>query len=204
MPGGSGLGVAAGITLDPRPVVIFVTAYDDYALKAFELHAVDYLLKPLDDDRFIEALAHAKQRVSNRNAQQDDSTAQIARLIEQLSQARETPSADRERILIKSSGEILILRADEVDWIEADGDYMKFHVAGKAHLMRETMSKLEERLDPRRFVRIHRSMIVNIDRVKKLSPVFGGEYAVILRDGTSLKLSRGYQERLAELLRQAL
>ncbi|MBL9203320.1 MAG: LytTR family transcriptional regulator, partial [Opitutaceae bacterium] len=100
--------------------------------------------------------------------------------------------------------EIFFLKAEEIDWIEAEGDYMKFHVGPRAHLMRETMARLEARLDARRFVRIHRSTIVNIDRVRKLSPSFGGEYAVILADGTKLRLSRGYQERIAALLKQAL
>ncbi|MBI3886851.1 MAG: LytTR family transcriptional regulator, partial [Opitutae bacterium] len=108
------------------------------------------------------------------------------------------------RILLKSGGEIFFLKADEIDWIEAEGDYMKFHAGGRTHLLRETMSRLEARLDPHRFIRIHRSTIVNIDRVKKLSPSFAGEYAVILHDGTKLKLSRGYHERLQELLKSAL
>ena len=116
--------------------------------------------------------------------------------------AREEPAGDR--ILLKSSGEIFFLKADEIDWIEAEGDYMKFHVGGRAHLMRETMARLEARLDPKRFIRIHRSTIVNIDRLRKLSPSFAGEYAVILHDGTKLKLSRGYHERIAALLKEAL
>jgi two-component system LytT family response regulator len=113
-------------------------------------------------------------------------------------------SAYPDRILLKSSGEIYFLKAEEIDWIEAEGDYMKFHVAGKTHLLRETMARLETRLDPKRFIRIHRSTIVNIDRVRKLSPSFVGEYAVILQDGTKLKLSRGYHDRLASLLKSAL
>jgi two-component system LytT family response regulator len=112
--------------------------------------------------------------------------------------------APADRIMIKSSGEIIFLKVDEIDWIEAEGDYMKFHVAGRSHLMRETMARLEQRLDPRRFVRIHRSTIVNLDRVQKLSPSFAGEYAVILRDGTKLRLSRGFHERIASLLKQSL
>jgi two-component system LytT family response regulator len=112
------------------------------------------------------------------------------------------PAGDR--ILLKSSGEIFFLKAEEIDWIEAEGDYMKFHVNGRAHLMRETMARLEARLDPKRFIRIHRSTIVNIDRLRKLSPSFAGEYAVVLHDGTKLKLSRGYHERIATLLKQTL
>ena len=109
-----------------------------------------------------------------------------------------------DRFLIKSSGEILFLKTEEIDWIEADGDYMRFHTAGKSHLLRETMARLEARLDPKRFVRIHRSTIVNIDRVRKLSPSFAGEYSVVLADGTKLRLSRGYHERMQEVLKGAL
>jgi two-component system LytT family response regulator len=108
-----------------------------------------------------------------------------------------------DRILLKSSGEIFFLKADEIDWIEAEGDYMKFHVGGRSHLMRETMARLEARLDPDRFIRIHRSTIVNLDRLRKLSPSFAGEYAVVLHDGTKLKLSRGYHNRVAELMKLA-
>jgi two-component system, LytTR family, response regulator len=131
-------------------------------------------------------------------------------LLEYLQQqeARDGGADEREaasdRILVKSSGEIFFLKAEEIDWIEAEGDYMKFHVGGRTHLMRETMARLEARLDPKRFIRIHRSTIVNIDRLRKLSPSFAGEYAVILHDGTKLKLSRGYHERIAKLLKQAL
>jgi two-component system LytT family response regulator len=113
-------------------------------------------------------------------------------------------SITRERILLRSGGEIYFVKAEDIDWIEADGDYMKFHAAGRVHMLRETMANLEERLDARRFIRIHRSTIVNIDRVKKLSPSFAGEYAVILHDGTKLRLSRGYHDRLQELMRSAL
>jgi two-component system LytT family response regulator len=204
MPGGSGLELLPRLDFKPLPAVVFVTAYDNHALKAFELHAIDYVLKPIDDERFLDALSHAKQRLrgASRGGGMEE---KLSQLLESLKQgAGQAAAPDSDRILIKSSGEILILRADEVDWVEADGDYMKFHVAGKTHLMRETMSRLEERLDARRFVRIHRSVIVNADRIKKLSPIFGGEYAVILRDGTSLKLSRGYHERLSELLRQSI
>jgi len=108
-----------------------------------------------------------------------------------------------DRILVKSSGEIFFLKAEEIDWIEAEGDYMKFHVAGRAHLMRETMARLEARLDGKRFIRIHRSTIVNVDRVRKLSPSFAGEYAVVLADGTKLRLSRGYHDRVAARSRPA-
>jgi two-component system LytT family response regulator len=174
------------------PVVIFVTAYDEYALRAFEFNAVDYLLKPYDDARFAAALERARELVIRKRS--DGVDGRLTRLIEHLE------SESRDRILLKSSGEIIFLKASEIDWIEAEGDYVKFHVTGRTHLMRGTMTALEERLDPNRFIRIHRSTIVNVDRLRKLSPSFEGEYAVVLQDGTKLRLSRGYQDRIKALL----
>jgi two-component system LytT family response regulator len=208
MPGCDGFQalVRAGIENAP-PAVIFVTAYDEYALRAFEVHAVDYLLKPYDDARFAAALARAKDEVRRRQA--DTVNSRLHQLLDYLQHAPQpaattTGENPSDRILIKSSGEIFFLKVEEIDWIEAEGDYMKFHVNGRTHLMRETMARLESRLDPKKFIRIHRSTIVNIDRLRKLSPSFAGEYAVILHDGTKLKLSRGYHERIATLLKQSL
>ncbi|MBL9186789.1 MAG: response regulator transcription factor [Opitutaceae bacterium] len=206
MPGADGFAALDGLDPAATPAVVFVTAYDEHALRAFEVHAVDYLLKPYDDERFAAALQRAKAEVRHRV--QDRAGTRLSQIMELLSSGSGTaaqsvpPGGDR--ILVKSSGEIFFLKADEIDWIEAEGDYMKFHVGPRSHLMRETMARLEARLDARRFVRIHRSTIVNIDRVRKLSPSFGGEYAVVLADGTKLRLSRGYQERIAALLKQAL
>ena len=205
MPGGDGFEALAEIEPAARPAVVFVTAYDEHALRAFEVNAVDYLLKPYDDARFAAAVERAKEEVRRRQA--DTVNARLAQLLDYLQRTGPAPEpvADpsHDRILLKSSGEIFFLKAGEIDWIEAEGDYMKFHVAGRTHLMRETMARLEARLDPRRFLRIHRSTIVNVDRLRKLSPSFGGEYAVVLQDGTKLKLSRGYHERIAELLKAA-
>jgi two-component system LytT family response regulator len=206
MPGGEGFQVIQRLGIEVAPVVVFVTAYDEHALRAFEVHAVDYLLKPYDDARFLAALERAKAEVRARRSESVNS--KLTQLLDYL-QANPAGAAPAEavyseRILLKSSGEIYFLKADEIDWIEAEGDYMKFHVTGKAHLLRETMARLEARLDPKKFIRIHRSTIVNIDRVRKLSPSFVGEYAVVLHDGTKLKLSRGYHDRLASLLKNAL
>jgi two-component system LytT family response regulator len=206
MPGCDGFEALTKIEPEATPAVVFVTAYDEHALRAFEVNAVDYLLKPYDDTRFSAALQRAKDEVRRR--QSDSVNARLTQLLDYL-QANGSANGKKDdnpgdRILVKSSGEIFFLKAEEVDWIEAEGDYMKFHVAGRAHLMRETMARLEARLDPKRFIRIHRSTIVNIDRLRKLSPSFAGEYAVILHDGTKLKLSRGYHERIATLLKQAL
>lgn len=200
MPGGEGFDVLHALKPDRRPVVVFVTAYNEYALKAFDVHAVDYLLKPYEDGRFATALARAKELIRSR--QTEAVQARLAALLEMLRQPREEAHA-QDRILIKDGGEIVFLKADEIDWIEAEGDYMKYHTAGKSYLQRETMSRLEARLPAGKFVRIHRSTIVNLDRVRKLSPTFIGDYAVVLHDGMKLKLSRGYYDRLAELLDKA-
>ena len=207
MPGGDGFEALGKVAPAAIPAVIFVTAYDEHALRAFEVNAVDYLLKPYDDARFAAALHRGKDEVRRR--QTDNVNTRLTQLLDYLQQngARGESSksdAPSDRILLRSSGEIFFLKAEEIDWIEADGDYMKFHVAGRTHLMRETMARLEARLDPQRFIRIHRSTIVNIDRLRKLSPSFAGEYAVVLSDGTKLKLSRGYHERIATLMKESL
>lgn len=210
MPGYDGFEVMKRVAATQLPAVIFVTAYDEHALRAFDVSAVDYLLKPYEDSRFNAALARAAEEVRRRRA--GDLGARLERLIAALERSPSTPPAPEaadpgglaDRILIKSSGELHFLKTEEIDWIEAEGDYMKFHAGGRAHLLRETMARLESRLDPRRFIRIHRSTIVNVDRVRKMSPSFAGEYAVVLNDGTKLRLSRGYQDRLQEILRSAL
>jgi two-component system, LytTR family, response regulator len=178
------------------PVVVFVTAYDEYALRAFDVNAVDYLLKPYDDARFAVAMDRAKELVNHKRGISVDD--RLSRLLKHLDAEK------RDRILLKSSGEIIFLKTDEIDWVEAEGDYVKFHVAGRTHLMRGTMAGLEAQLDPARFIRIHRSTIVNGDRLKKLSPSFEGEYTVVLHDGTKLRLSRGYQGRIRALLGMAV
>lgn len=209
MPGGDGFEALARINPATAPAVVFVTAYDEHALRAFEVNAVDYLLKPYDDARFGAALQRAK--AAARRRREDSTGDRLTQLMSYLQNDSARAAAERvveanasDRILVKSSGEIFFLKADEIDWIEAEGDYMKFHVAGRAHLMRETMARLEARLDGRHFIRIHRSTIVNINRVRKLSPSFAGEYAVVLMDGTKLKLSRGYHDRVAALLKAGL
>lgn len=206
MPNGDGFSVIQRVAGKKMPALIFVTAYDEYALKAFEVTAVDYLLKPFEDERFFEALVRAREAIRLRTS--DGVTSRLEQLLRYLdskgapvgaSASQEDPFADR--IAVKSSGEILFLRKEEIDWIEAEGDYMVFHVAGKTHLLRETMVRLELRLDPKRFIRIHRSTIVNVERVRKLVPSLAGEYTVVLQDGTKLKLSRSYQQRLHEILK---
>jgi len=192
MVGCDGFETLARVGAQAAPAVVFVTAYDEYAIRAFDFNAVDYLLKPSDDARFGTALGRARELVKRKRTEAVDT--KLSRLIEHLE------GEGRDRILLKSSGEIIFLKTGEIDWIEAEGDYVRFHVAGRSHLMRATMSSLEERLDPNRFIRIHRSTIVNSDRLRKLVPSFEGEYAVVLQDGTKLRLSRGYQDRIKSLL----
>jgi two-component system LytT family response regulator len=194
MPEIDGFGVLEGI--DPRsaPFIIFVTAYDQYALRAFEVSAVDYLLKPFDRKRFEKALQRAKTRlVAERGTELNRQT--LALLQELKARANHV-----ERMLIKSSGRAFFLKTDEIDWIEAEGKYVRLHVGRESYLLREGIGGFETQLDPRRFLRIHRSTIVNIDRVKELQPWFHNEYRVVLSDGTELMLSRGCRKKLAELL----
>ena len=198
MPGLDGLEVARRLAEGRGPAVIFVTAFDCYALPAFEVHAVDYLLKPFDRDRFRKALAWAKAAV-----RRDRGEAPAALPPAALAELR----ADRkplERVTIKTSGRIYFLNTSDIEWVEAAGNYLRLHVGGKTHLLRETMNNLEARLDPDRFWRIHRSTIVNVDRIRELQPLFHGDYVVVLRDGTELTLSRTYRRSLPGLFGEAL
>lgn len=185
------------------PAVVFVTAYDQYALQAFEVHALDYVLKPFDDQRFREAVTRVKRQI--RQGKLGALSEQLLALLESGAGHRTSapPPSDRQylkRLVIKSGGRVTLLGVKDIDWIEADGDYVKVHVGRAWHLLRETMKHLEAQIDPTRFVRIHRSTIVNIERIKELQPYFRGEYVLILQDGSSLKLSRGYKEHLEQAL----
>jgi len=187
MPGQGGFGVIAEIGAENMPVVVFVTAFDQYAIRAFEVHALDYRLKPFDRGRFEKALDRARKHLAGPNGKLGN------RLIELLGELK----SDRrflERLVIKESGRVFFFKTSEILWIEAAGNYVRLHLDDGAHLMRETMNRLEERLDPDRFLRIHRSTIVNVDEVRELQPMFNGEYEVILKNGTELNLSRGYRE----------
>jgi len=195
-------GIAMLRALDPSelPVVVFITAHDRYALNAFEVHALDYLLKPFDDRRFFEAVARAKERV--RQGRLGALRREMLDLLSaQDSGLPKAPDASyAPRLVIKADGRVTLLGVQDIDWIEAEGDYVKIHAGRARHLLRETMKSLEARIDPARFVRIHRSTIVNVERIKELEPYFRGEYVVKLHDGTSLKLSRGFKPHLEEAL----
>ena len=194
MPGLDGFGVIDAVGIDRMPLVIFVTAYDDYAVRAFEVHALDYLLKPFGRERFRETLNHARASLERRRA--GDLGRRLLALVNDIKPER----AKLERLVVKSGGRVFFLRTDEIDWIEAAGNYVRLHLGEESHLFRETMNRMESRLDARRFVRIHRSRIVNTERIKELQPWFNGEHVVILRNGTRLPLSRGYRDRLQEQL----
>ena len=190
-----GFGVISAVGIENMPVLIFVTAYDQYTLKAFEVHALDYLLKPFDAARLADALKRAKQQVfSSRDRQKqalhgllDGSLAVQQRL---------------KRLSIKSSGKIIFLELEQIDYIEGAGNYLCVHAGDQEFLTRETMSVCEAKLQSSDFVRIHRSTIVNRSRVRELKPWFTGEYVVILNNGKELTLSRGYRDRLPLLLAQ--
>ena len=194
MPGCDGFEVIRNIGADRMPTVVFVTAYDEYALQAFEVHALDYLLKPFGKDRFQQTLRHAREALERRRA--GDLGRRLLALVHDIK-----PEPQRvERLVVKSGGRVFFLRTDEIDWIEAAGNYVRLHLGTESHLFRETMNRMESRLDTRRFARIHRSRIVNTERIKELQPWFNGDYVVILRDGTRLTLSRGYREKLQQRL----
>jgi two-component system LytT family response regulator len=193
MPELDGFGVLAELQGKHIPAVVFVTAYDRFALKAFEVHALDYLLKPFDRERFDKALTRARQQINKEQAQ--DLSAKISSLLADLKP--EAQAADR--LAIKTPGRVVFVKLDEIDWIEAADNYVNIHQGQTSHLLRETMASLEQRLPSSKFVRISRSAIVNIDRIKEMQPLFHGEYAVILRSGARLTLTRGYRESLARL-----
>jgi two-component system, LytTR family, response regulator len=172
------------------PAVIFVTAYDKYAVKAFEVHALDYLLKSFDPERFGEAVKRAKAEIAEDRAEKLD--ARLAALLEELQERKPRP----ERLIVRSGGRILFLRVDDIDWISAADNYVCLHAGAETHLLRETMASFEARLDPSKFLRLHRSTIVNLDRIVRLEPLFHGDYSVKLRDGTDLVMSRTYREKL--------
>jgi two-component system LytT family response regulator len=206
MPEIDGFGVLQALEPTQVPLVIFTTAYDQYAVRAFEVHALDYLVKPFDPERFRSAFQRARDQLER--VQASDQNQRLISLLEQLAaQARAGDGAtggDRylDRLMIRSGGKIFFVKTAEIDWVEAAANYVRLHVGRESHVIRETISNLAERLDPTHFARIHRSTIVNLDRVKEMQPWFSGEYIVILRDGTRLKLSRGYRERLEEQLGQ--
>jgi two-component system LytT family response regulator len=189
MPELDGFEVLDQLNPSQRPHVIFVTAHDRFACKAFEIHAIDYLLKPFSKLRFQTALTRAIDRIHQGQTGKPD-----PHISELLAEIR--PAKPLDRIAVKSGGRVTLVRVDEIDYVEAASNYVELHIGRESHLLRETMAKIESRLPADKFLRISRSTIVQIDRVKELQPLFHGEYSVILRDGTKLTLSRTYRDKL--------
>jgi two-component system LytT family response regulator len=193
MPEMDGFGVVQAISRS-HPLIIFTSAYDEYALKAFEVHAFDYLLKPFDRRRFRESLHRARRQLEQaKPAIADD---RILTLFESLAGARNVP----DRIAVRNNGRVIFLKLGDIDWIEAADNYVCLHAGRETHILRETMSDLEARLDPARFIRVHRSAIVNLDCIKELQPWFRGDYKVMLHDGTELTLTKNHREKLESRL----
>ncbi|MGH7467585.1 MAG: LytR/AlgR family response regulator transcription factor [Longimicrobiales bacterium] len=197
MSGLDGFGVLRAIATDAMPSIVFVTAYDQFALQAFEAHAIDYLLKPLDPERLDSALERVRNQMHGKSRRDRDE-----RVLSLLSQVGGHPRYI-ERLVTRSDGKIRIIRVDDIDYVEAAGNYAKIHVSGKMHLVREGMNSLESKLDPGRFLRIHRSVIVRIDRIKELESLYQGDYVVVLHDGTRLTTGRKYRDAIQEFIRGA-
>jgi two-component system LytT family response regulator len=178
MPDLNGFEVLDAVATDWLPAVIFVTAYDEYAIKAFDVHAIDYLLKPIEPERFRKALARTTKRGL-------------------LSLLDERPI---DRLVIRTRGKVSFLKPSEIDWIEADGKHAVLHTGRDTHIVRHTLTRLEQRLASHGFVRVHRSAIVNVDRIKELEPWFHGEYVVILKDGTKLTSSAAHSQALHRIV----
>jgi two-component system LytT family response regulator len=216
LPGESGLDLAARLDRATAPLIICVTAHEEHAVRAFELHAVDYLLKPIDPDRFSEAVRRARHALAAGTREEVRE-----RLLSALELVRggsgdrgvlpSRPEADSaegvrylERLSVRIGDTLVVVRLADVDWIAADGDYMRLHVGGKSSLVRMTMAQLERKLDPRRFLRVHRSAIVNLDAVRSVEVGVHGDYVLRLRDGSRVKLSRSYRDAVLAALGAAL
>jgi len=204
MPGKTGFDVIGALPETKCPHVIFVTAFDRFAIKAFEIQALDYLLKPVNEARFNASLARARAAVAGAR---DGSI--VRRFWQMTQELRAAPGQNpaawmADRIPVKSQGRVIIVNVAEIDWVEADGDYVSVHVGAKSWLLRDTIAAAEARLALSGFVRIHRSTLVNIYRVRELLPLSKGEFTVVLLDGTELKLSRNHRFALERLLGKAL
>jgi len=198
MPEVGGFAVLEKLSKEKMPFVIFVTAYDQYAVRAFEVNALDFLLKPFDRKRFKIAWQKAKARIQRERNELLDQ-----RILSLLKGLKAEPSY-LERLVLKTNGRIFFLDTDEVDWIEAEGNYVSIHSGEKSYLLRDTISGLEVQLDPKKFLRIHRSAIVKLEKIQELQPLFHGDYRVTMRDGTQLTLSRNYRDKLQDALGKAL
>jgi two-component system, LytTR family, response regulator len=190
MPEVDGFEVLDAIGPERMPLVIFATAYDKYAIQAFDAQAIDYLLKPFDEERFRKALYRARRELEGKIS----SETVLSKLLESLRGERRY----LQRLVAKSGGRVLFLKLADIDWLEATGNYVTLHAGKESHMLRTTMTALEPKLDPEQFARIHRSAIVNLDRVRELQPLFRGENVLILKDGTQLSVGRAFRARLLQ------
>jgi len=199
MPGMDGFGVLQALGREQVPLIVFVTAHDQYAVQAFERRALDYLLKPFSQERFHDAVSRVRERL--RSATDLELRERVLELLKDMGGA---PKADTGRwMAIKAGGRVVVLDTAKIEWFESEGDYVRVHAGREVYLTRQTLNRVEMELGAGRFARVHRSAIVNMDFVKELHPLPGGDQALILRDGTQLTLSRGYRERVERLLRPA-
>ena len=194
MPGMDGFEVVQTVGVDAMPAVVFVTAYDKYALQAFEVNAIDYLLKPFDSERFQKAFQRARLQIQRKTAET------INQKLEALIESMRPRERYLERLVVKSGGRIFFLAVNEIDWIESADNYVSLHSGRDAHLIRETLTSLETKLNPEEFLRIRHSTIVNVKRIKELHPLFKGEYEIVLQNGVKLTSSRRYRHKLDALL----
>lgn len=205
MPDLDGFGVLRELDGKAFPAVIFVTAYDQYALNAFEAAALDYLLKPYTPQRFTQALDRARKWIdSTDRAEGDDRLRRLIREVLHERPSGETAATDSQkldRFVAKRQGRTQFVRADEVDWIESDGNYIRLHAGTASHLVRGTIATCEERLDSKQFVRVHRRYIVNMERIREVQPWFGGDYVILLKNGQQVRLSRTYREHFQNRMR---
>ena len=196
MPEMNGFEVLEALEEETRPNVVFCTAHDKFALKAFDVHAVDYLLKPFDRERFQTALQRAVAKVELQKGGKKD--AAVGAVLKEVK-----PAGAVERLLVKADGRVLLIKVEDIDFVEAADNYVNLKVGKESHMMRETMSSLEGRLPADRFMRISRSAIVNVERIQELQPMFHGEYVVVLKNGAKLTLSRSYRDKLDKLMGSA-
>jgi two-component system, LytTR family, response regulator len=204
MPGKTGFDVIEAIGCDTFPQVIFVTAHDRYAIRAFEVNALDYLLKPIDDERFDVALRRARESLARDH--HSDVGRRLASVLGEMAAGGTRGGTSRQalsrsnRLVVRSGGRVLFVKTSEVDWVEAAGDYVTLHVGKKSLLLRETITEMERKLGSESFTRIHRSTIVNLEQIVEMRALDNGEYRVLLRDATELKLSRNYRHALPRLI----
>jgi two-component system LytT family response regulator len=200
MPGKNGFDALAELAPEETPVVIFLTAYDSYAVRAFESAALDYILKPFDEERFQKAVNRAKNQFqqqtkaeSNRNAVKLDDT------LSEMGEAFDFARGFLERVMVKKGGRVFFFKTAEIEWIEAYGNYVRLHFEKATYLLRETITNLETRLDPKKFARVHRSGLVNLERIREMQPVYGGRAKLGLASGANLTVSRRYYQKLSKL-----